>query len=73
MKRALVTGATGFIGYHLAKRLLAEGVAVKCLVRSPSRLAELSESGVTLVRGDLLDTSSLNEAVQGVDVVFTAD
>ena len=70
MKRALVTGATGFIGYHLAKSLLAEGVAVKCLVRSPSRLAELSESGVTLVRGDLLDTSSLNEAVQGVDVVY---
>ena len=52
MKRALVTGATGFIGYHLAKRLLAEGVAVKCLVL-PSDLLNCRVR-VTLVRGDLL-------------------
>ncbi len=70
MRRALVTGATGFIGHHLVQRLLAEDTAVKCLVRSQSRFARLSEQGVTLVRGDLTDANSLAEAVKDVDVVY---
>ena len=70
MRRALVTGATGFIGHHLIRRLLAEGADVKCLVRSQSPFAELSEQGVALVQGDLTDASSLVEAVKDVDVVY---
>ena len=70
MRHALVTGATGFIGHHLVQRLLAEGTKVKCLVRSQSRSADLSQLDVTLVHGDLADCDSLTEAVKDVDVVY---
>ncbi|MGI9468823.1 MAG: NAD-dependent epimerase/dehydratase family protein [Rubripirellula sp.] len=70
MRHALVTGATGFIGHHLIQRLLAQGTTVKCLVRSQSRSADLSQLDVTLVQGDLADVSSLAEAVKDVDVVY---
>ena len=70
MKHALVTGATGFIGHHLVQRLLAQGIAVKCLVRSETRSADLARLDVKLVKGDLADVKSLAEAVKGVDVVY---
>ena len=70
MRHALVTGATGFIGHHLVQRLLAQGTAVKCLVRSKSRADHLSQLGVTLVQGELEDVSSLSEAVKDADVVY---
>ncbi|OUW78138.1 MAG: hypothetical protein CBD74_11050 [Saprospirales bacterium TMED214] len=70
MKHALVTGATGFIGHHLVQRLLAQGTVVKCLVRSESRSADLTQLDVKLVKGDLVDFKSLAEAVKGVDVVY---
>ncbi|MCH1440368.1 MAG: NAD-dependent epimerase/dehydratase family protein [Rubripirellula sp.] len=70
MKRALVTGATGFIGHHLVQRLIAQGADVKCLVRSLTRSADLSQFDVTLVQGDLADGPSLAEAVKDVDVVY---
>lgn len=70
MRHALVTGATGFIGHHLVKRLLAEGTAVKCLVRSQARPAELSKHDVAFVHGDLADVDSLAGAVKDVDVVY---
>ncbi|MGB0758749.1 MAG: NAD-dependent epimerase/dehydratase family protein [Rubripirellula sp.] len=70
MRNALVTGATGFIGHHLVQRLLAQGTAVKCLVRSKSRADHLSQLGVTLVQGELEDVSSLSEAVKDADVVY---
>ena len=54
MKHALVTGATGFIGHHLVQRLLAQGTVVKCLVRSESRSADLTQLDVKLVKGDLV-------------------
>jgi len=70
MRHALVTGATGFIGHHLVQRLLAQGTIVKCLVRSKSRSADLSQLDVTLVQGDVEDCNSLAEAVKDVDVVY---
>ncbi len=70
MKHALVTGATGFIGHHLVQRLLAQGTAVTCLVRSESRAADLARLDVSFVNGDLVDVKSLAEAVKGVDVVY---
>lgn len=67
---ALVTGATGFIGGHLAQRLLAEGWRVRVLVREPERLVwELRET-CELATGDLADLEVLRHAVRDVQVIF---
>jgi dihydroflavonol-4-reductase len=70
MRHALVTGATGFIGRHLVRRLLSEGMAVKCLVRPQSRVEHLDGQDVAFVRGDVSDARSLQKAMQDVDVVY---
>ncbi len=69
----LITGATGFIGSHLATRLLAEGRRVRCLVRPSSpavATAYLREAGADLVTGDLTDRGSFVEAMAGLRTVF---
>jgi|CXWL01.1.fsa_nt_gi nucleoside-diphosphate-sugar epimerase len=68
--RALVTGATGFVGGHLIDRLLARGDTVTALVRSPAKAADLATRGVRLVRGDLGDHAALREATQAQDVIY---
>jgi len=68
--KALVTGATGFIGSHLVDALIREGFEVTCLVRNQSNLKFLSESNITLVRGDCAVRESLLDAVKGFDYVF---
>lgn len=68
--RALVTGASGFIGSNLVDRLLAEGLSVKCLVRRGSDLIWLRDLPVTLVAGDFRDPASLAPAVADTDLVF---
>jgi nucleoside-diphosphate-sugar epimerase len=70
--RALVTGATGFLGRHLVQRLMAGGHAVRGLYRSPAKRAVLDELGAEAVRGDLGEPESLLAATQGIDVVFHA-
>lgn len=68
VRRALVTGANGFIGAHLTRRLLAEGLEVHALShRSADRLAGL---GVRVFQGDVTQADSLVPAFTGVDVVF---
>lgn len=67
MKPTLVTGASGFIGWHVAKKLLERGHAVRALVRPQSRLRELEVERVT---GDLRDPESLDRAIAGCGVVF---
>src|SRR5262245_20187159 len=69
-KRVLVTGATGFTGGHLCRRLAAEGYQVRGLVRDASRGSSLRAAGVDLVVGDLRDHGSLRRAVSGIDVVY---
>ena len=68
MKPTLVTGATGFVGWHVARALLDRGHTVRALARDPARLRELSE--VQVVQGDLRDPASLQRAVEGCGVVF---
>lgn len=70
--KALVTGATGFVGGHLVDRLLARGDSVTALVRSPAKAAELTARGVRLVRGDLGDHAALTEAAAAQDVIYHA-
>jgi nucleoside-diphosphate-sugar epimerase len=68
--RVLITGVTGFIGSHLAERLLAEGVAVRGLARRPADAAWLAERGVQIVQADLFQRAGLANAVQGCDAVL---
>jgi nucleoside-diphosphate-sugar epimerase len=70
MKKALVTGATGLLGRHLAETLAGKGWCVRALVRGHGRDEGLENLGVELVRGDLLDAESLKGAAGGVDYVF---
>lgn len=60
----LLTGATGFVGGHVADRLVARGDRVTALVRSPARARRLADAGVVLVHGDLDDQSALRLAAQ---------
>lgn len=60
----LVTGATGFIGGHLAQRLVREGYRVRCLVRESSDLSVLEALDVEVARGDLTDAGSLIRAAE---------
>ena len=69
-QRCLVTGATGFIGGCLTRRLAGEGRAVRCLVRASSDTSHLSGLGVQIAVGDLTDAASLRRAVEGCDHVF---
>lgn len=66
----LVTGATGFVGSHLAERLIEAGAEVRCIVRRSSSLRYLPGSGVDLYYGDLSSGAGLEEAVEGVRTVF---
>jgi len=67
MKPTLVTGATGFIGWHVARKLLARGDTVRALVRPGSKVRELEVEEVT---GDLRGRESLERAVAGCGLVF---
>jgi dihydroflavonol-4-reductase len=64
-----ITGATGFIGTHLVRRLARTDHKLCCLVRKPSRVSELKELGVELVYGDVTDKASLLQGMKGCDWV----
>jgi dihydroflavonol-4-reductase len=67
--KVLVTGATGFVGSHVADRLLEEGHEVRALVRPSSSLAWLDGKPIERVGGNMLEVESLREAVENVDAV----
>jgi uncharacterized protein YbjT (DUF2867 family) len=68
--KALVTGATGFVGRRLAERLLDEGTEVRCLVRDRNRAQHLERRGAELHEGDVLDRDALAGAGRGIDVGY---
>jgi nucleoside-diphosphate-sugar epimerase len=68
--KILVTGASGFIGGHLARRLKDSDFDVVCLVRKTSDISFLKTLDVTLRYGNLEDETSLEEAVRDVDIIY---
>lgn len=68
--RALVSGATGFVGGRLATALAERGAEVRCLVRDRGRARTLAEAGHELHQGDVLDPSSLRGAGEGVATAY---
>jgi dihydroflavonol-4-reductase len=70
--RTLVTGASGHIGNHLVRELLARGHEVTALVRPTSDPRSLHDLRIRRVLGDVLEPASLAEAAEGAEVVFHA-
>lgn len=68
----LVTGASGFIGRHMVRRLIELGYRVSCLVRATSLIDELRSAGAQLVTGDVTDTAVIGRAlaVSQASIVF---
>jgi nucleoside-diphosphate-sugar epimerase len=66
----LITGATGFVGGHLAEACVRRGHTVRGLARPGSDTSVLESCGATVVRGDLTDAGTVRAALQGVTVVF---
>lgn len=68
--KAFVTGATGFVGSHVARYLAGQGAELRLLVRPTSLTANLEGLAAERVMGDLRDLESLRKAMSGCDVVF---
>lgn len=68
--KALVTGATGFIGSHLVEELLRRGYSVTCLARKTSNLRWIEGLDISLVYGDCAEKESLLDTVADFDYVF---
>ncbi len=66
----LLTGATGYIGGRLLRRLQRDGLAVRCLCRNPEALGWRTAPGTELVQGDLLQPASLANAFAGVETAL---
>jgi dihydroflavonol-4-reductase len=67
--RAFITGASGFIGGHVVRRVVENGHEPVCLARPTSDTAGLEEKGVDLITGDVADRASLIEGMAGCDWV----
>jgi nucleoside-diphosphate-sugar epimerase len=68
--KVFVSGATGFIGIQLVKKLLEEGHTVNALYRSESKAEIIRNPGVSLFKGDILDISSLEQAMEGCEETY---
>lgn len=68
--KVLVTGATGFVGYEVARQLCARGTRPRLLVRRPLRAALLGSLDAEPVQGELESPASLERTVEGVDTIF---
>jgi nucleoside-diphosphate-sugar epimerase len=68
--KVLVTGATGFVGSHLARALAATGHSVRALARPSKRARRLADAGIEVVEGQLTNAGSVESAAQGCDRIF---
>ena len=68
--KAFVTGATGFVGSHVARVLAEQGADLRLLVRADSNPKNIEGLNAERATGDLRDSASLEKAMAGCDVVF---
>src|SRR5208337_3953789 len=68
--KCFVTGATGFLGSHVARQLLAKGADLRLLVRATSRTDNIADLPAESVVGDLRDSASLKTGMSGCEFVF---
>lgn len=68
--KAFITGATGFVGSHVARALAAQGAELRLLVRPTSRLDNIADLRADLATGDLREPESLKKAMAGCEFVF---
>ena len=66
----LVIGASGFLGRHVARALLADGRTVRCMARDTTRVQDLADAGCEVVRGDILDAASVERALESVQAAY---
>ncbi len=69
MEAVLVTGAAGYLGIHVVRKLVARGCLVRAFVRPLSRIDELEQLGVEIRFGDLRDERQVFDAAAGIDVI----
>ena len=69
-ERVLVTGASGYVGGRLVRLLVERGYSVRAMARQPSVLGAKTDPSVEVVSGDVLDRSSLDAALAGVDAAY---
>ena len=68
--RILITGATGFVGAAVARRLLAQNLDVRALIRATSDLSNIADLPIETMIGDLRDRPSLDRALTGTEALF---
>src|SRR6202012_222652 len=68
--KILPTGATGYVGGRLLRRLEPSGRHVRCLTRRPAALATRIADGTEVCAGDVLDAASLRRAMEGVETAY---
>jgi dihydroflavonol-4-reductase len=68
--KCFLTGATGFLGSHVARQLLARGAELRLLVRATSRLDNIADLVAEHITGDLRDPDSLKQGMEGCEFVF---
>ena len=70
--KILLVGATGTLGRQIAKHAVEEGHEVRCFVRNPRKASFLQEWGCELTKGNLLNSSDIEYALQDIEVVIDA-
>jgi uncharacterized protein YbjT (DUF2867 family) len=68
--RVLLTGATGYVGGRLLRKLEESGRPVRCMVRRPEVLSGRAAEQTEIVHGDILDPDSLHDALAGVTTAY---
>ncbi|MEA5500476.1 NAD-dependent epimerase/dehydratase family protein [Limnoraphis robusta] len=68
--RALVTGATGFTGSVLVKKLINQGIEVVAIARPSSNLESFAGMPIQWLKGDVFDEELINKAIEGVNYIF---